>query len=79
MRFQLIFNVFFSDSHNRVLSVQSKAQRLSTREFSGRSIKDRAVLLSSMFPGSNKPPPAPLSPLSASQVVYSTDHFFMLD
>ncbi|XP_059190994.1 F-actin-monooxygenase mical2b isoform X2 [Centropristis striata] len=48
---------------------QSKAQRPS---FSGKSIKERAVLLSSMFPGSNKPPPAPLSPLSESQVELST-------
>ncbi|XP_040893605.1 protein-methionine sulfoxide oxidase mical2b isoform X2 [Toxotes jaculatrix] len=51
---------------------QSKAQKLSTREFSRRSIKDRAVLLSSMFPGSNKPSPAPLSPPSESQVKVST-------
>ncbi|XP_044048501.1 protein-methionine sulfoxide oxidase mical2b isoform X3 [Siniperca chuatsi] len=51
---------------------QRKAQSLSTREFSRRSIKDRAVLLSSMFPGSNRPPAAPLSPLSESQVELST-------
>ncbi|XP_067445003.1 F-actin-monooxygenase mical2b isoform X1 [Thunnus thynnus] len=51
---------------------QSKAQRLTTREFSRRSIKDRAVLLSSLFPGSNKPPPAPPSPLSETQVELST-------
>ncbi|XP_068170291.1 F-actin-monooxygenase mical2b-like isoform X2 [Antennarius striatus] len=42
-------------------SGESTQQRMSAREFSHKSIKDRAVLLSSMFPGSNKPP-APLSP-----------------
>ncbi|XP_034541237.1 protein-methionine sulfoxide oxidase mical2b isoform X4 [Notolabrus celidotus] len=47
---------------------QSKAKRLSAKEFTGRSIKERAVLLSSMFPGSKKPPPASLCPLSESQV-----------
>ncbi|XP_044048502.1 protein-methionine sulfoxide oxidase mical2b isoform X4 [Siniperca chuatsi] len=52
---------------------QRKAQSLSTREFSRRSIKDRAVLLSSMFPGSNRPPAAPLSPLSESQCVVRKD------
>ncbi|XP_068595063.1 F-actin-monooxygenase mical2b-like [Brachionichthys hirsutus] len=40
-------------------------QRTSAREFSHRSIKDRAVLLSSMFPGSDKPP-APHSQLKLS-------------
>ncbi|KAF7656436.1 hypothetical protein LDENG_00041180 [Lucifuga dentata] len=51
---------------------QSKAQRLCARDFSRRSIKERAVILCSMFPGSNKPLPAPLSPLSESQVEVST-------
>ncbi|XP_071362521.1 F-actin-monooxygenase mical2b isoform X2 [Trachinotus anak] len=51
---------------------QSKSHKLTTREFSRRSIKERAVLLSSMFPGSNKPAPAPLSPPSESQVEIST-------
>ncbi|XP_026167854.1 F-actin-monooxygenase mical2b isoform X3 [Mastacembelus armatus] len=51
---------------------QSKTQQLSAREFSRRSIKERAVLLSSMFPGSNKPPSASLSPLSVPQVGAST-------
>ncbi|XP_056243788.1 F-actin-monooxygenase mical2b isoform X3 [Seriola aureovittata] len=51
---------------------QSKAQNLTTRAFSRRSIKERAVLLSSMFPGSNKPTPAPLSAPSESQVEVST-------
>lgn len=50
---------------NLLPSLQSKAEKLSTREFSKRSIKDRAVLLSSLFPGSKKPP---LSPLSEAQV-----------
>uniref|UniRef100_A0A665T9Q6 F-actin monooxygenase n=1 Tax=Echeneis naucrates TaxID=173247 RepID=A0A665T9Q6_ECHNA len=36
-------------------TLQSKAQKLTAREFSRRSIKERADLLSSMFPGSNKP------------------------
>lgn len=63
---QLHFHMFRSDSHHLPLSVQ----RLSAREFSRRSIKDRAVLLSSLFPGSSRPPPAPLSPLPKSQVVY---------
>ncbi|XP_049429559.1 F-actin-monooxygenase mical2b isoform X1 [Epinephelus fuscoguttatus] len=53
---------------------QSKAQKLSTKEFSGRSIKERAALLSSMFPASIriKSLPAPLSPLSESQAELST-------
>ncbi|XP_069018633.1 F-actin-monooxygenase mical2b isoform X2 [Embiotoca jacksoni] len=46
---------------------QSKDQTPSARQFAGRSIKERAVFLSSMFPGSIKPP-APLRPLSVSQV-----------
>ncbi|XP_029377963.1 F-actin-monooxygenase mical2b isoform X1 [Echeneis naucrates] len=50
---------------------QSKAQKLTAREFSRRSIKERADLLSSMFPGSNKPSRAPLSPPSGSQVEVS--------
>uniref|UniRef100_UPI0037E78314 F-actin-monooxygenase mical2b isoform X4 n=1 Tax=Semicossyphus pulcher TaxID=241346 RepID=UPI0037E78314 len=57
--------------------LQGKDKRLSTREFSGRSIKDRAVLLSSLFPGSKKPPAAPLSPLSESQVELSTSSPFL--
>ncbi|XP_054916578.1 F-actin-monooxygenase mical2b isoform X2 [Poeciliopsis prolifica] len=47
---------------------KTKNQRLSTREFSRRSIKERAVLLSTMFHGSNKPP----APPSVSQVESST-------
>ncbi|MEQ2291294.1 hypothetical protein AMECASPLE_012013, partial [Ameca splendens] len=47
---------------------KSKNQRLSTREFSCRSIKERAVLMSTMFHGSNKPP----APLPVSQVESST-------
>ncbi|XP_041652083.1 protein-methionine sulfoxide oxidase mical2b isoform X3 [Cheilinus undulatus] len=47
---------------------QSKDKRLSAREFYGRSIKERAVLLSSMFPGSKKPSSSSPSPLSESQV-----------
>ncbi|XP_038164634.1 protein-methionine sulfoxide oxidase mical2b isoform X2 [Cyprinodon tularosa] len=47
---------------------QNKNQRLSTREFSQRSIKDRAVLLSTMFHGSNRPPAS----LTVSQVEPST-------
>lgn len=50
--------------------MQSKAQKLSTKEYSARSIKERAVLLSSLFPGSSRPP----APLPESQVVYC-DHF----
>ncbi|XP_039988781.1 protein-methionine sulfoxide oxidase mical2b isoform X2 [Xiphias gladius] len=49
------------------LMQQSKSQKLTTREFSRRSLKERAVLLCSMFPESNKPTPAPLSPPSESQ------------
>ncbi|XP_034445032.1 protein-methionine sulfoxide oxidase mical2b isoform X1 [Hippoglossus hippoglossus] len=48
---------------------QSKAHQ---RSFSRRSIKERAGLLSSMFPASQKPSPAPLSPPSGSQVEVST-------
>ncbi|XP_035520801.1 protein-methionine sulfoxide oxidase mical2b [Morone saxatilis] len=58
--------------HSSERSEGSMQQRLSTREFTGRSIKERAVLLSSLFPGSNKPPPAPRSPLPESQVERST-------
>ncbi|XP_047248878.1 F-actin-monooxygenase mical2b isoform X2 [Girardinichthys multiradiatus] len=47
---------------------KSKNQRLSSREFSCRSIKERAVLMSTMFHGSNKPP----APLPVSQVESST-------
>uniref|UniRef100_A0A3Q1HUA6 F-actin monooxygenase n=1 Tax=Anabas testudineus TaxID=64144 RepID=A0A3Q1HUA6_ANATE len=47
---------------------------LTQNEFSGRSIKERAALLSSMFPGSNKPPSSLLSPLSDSKVVYYSSH-----
>ncbi|XP_043979606.1 protein-methionine sulfoxide oxidase mical2b isoform X2 [Gambusia affinis] len=47
---------------------KTKNQRLSTREFTRRSIKERAVLLSTMFHGSNKLP----APLSVSQVESST-------
>ncbi|XP_035980492.1 protein-methionine sulfoxide oxidase mical2b isoform X2 [Fundulus heteroclitus] len=50
---------------------KSKNQRLSTREFSRRSIKERAALLSTMFHGSNKSP----APLSLSQVESSTSSF----
>ncbi|XP_069384036.1 F-actin-monooxygenase mical2b isoform X2 [Paralichthys olivaceus] len=51
---------------------QSKAHHRSGREFSQRSIKERAGLLSSMFPVSQKPSPALLSPPSGSQVEVST-------
>nr|XP_046251210.1 protein-methionine sulfoxide oxidase mical2b isoform X4 [Scatophagus argus] len=51
--------------HSCQCSEKSMQQKLSTREFSRRSIKERAVLLSSMFPGSSKPPPsAPPAPPS---------------
>ncbi|XP_027892144.1 F-actin-monooxygenase mical2b isoform X2 [Xiphophorus couchianus] len=50
---------------------KTKNQRLSTREFSRRSIKERAVLLSTMFHGSNKPPAS----LSVSQVESCTSSF----
>ncbi|XP_053175957.1 F-actin-monooxygenase mical2b [Scomber japonicus] len=55
---------------------QSKAQKVSTREFTKRSIKERAVLLSSLFPGSKKPPSTPLSPVSEAQssTVYPMVH-----
>ncbi|XP_069384038.1 F-actin-monooxygenase mical2b isoform X4 [Paralichthys olivaceus] len=51
---------------------KSKAHHRSGREFSQRSIKERAGLLSSMFPVSQKPSPALLSPPSGSQVEVST-------
>ncbi|KAM3610092.1 uncharacterized protein V6R79_025241 [Siganus canaliculatus] len=51
---------------------ESKQKKLPTREFARRSIKERAVLLSSMFPGSNKPPTSLLSPHPESQVDLST-------
>ncbi|XP_010881842.1 protein-methionine sulfoxide oxidase mical2b isoform X2 [Esox lucius] len=35
---------------------QKKAQSLTTREFNRKSIKERAILLSSMFPGADTPP-----------------------
>lgn len=53
-----------------LLSPQSKNLKLSAGAFSRRSIKERAVLLSSMFHGSNKPSAA----LCGSQVVYQTAH-----
>ncbi|XP_070762813.1 F-actin-monooxygenase mical2b isoform X1 [Enoplosus armatus] len=64
-----------SSERSEESALQSKAQRLPTREFARRSIKERAVLLSSMFPGSSKPPPAPPAPLSQSQVELSTSSF----
>ncbi|XP_060932409.1 F-actin-monooxygenase mical2b [Limanda limanda] len=42
------------------------------RSFCRRSIKERGDLLSSMFPASQKPPPAPLSPPPGAQVEVST-------
>uniref|UniRef100_A0A669B7A1 F-actin monooxygenase n=1 Tax=Oreochromis niloticus TaxID=8128 RepID=A0A669B7A1_ORENI len=50
---------------------QSKDQRLSARDFSRRSIKERAVLLSSMFPGSSRSPSA--APLCLPQCVVRKD------
>ncbi|KAL3062041.1 hypothetical protein OYC64_010042 [Pagothenia borchgrevinki] len=49
---------------------QRTAQGLPARECRGRNIKERADLLASMFPGSNKPPPSP--PISKSQVELPT-------
>ncbi|XP_029010126.1 F-actin-monooxygenase mical2b isoform X2 [Betta splendens] len=51
---------------------QSNTPKLSAREFSRRTIKERAALLTSMFPGSNKAPTIPLSSPSDSQVEAST-------
>lgn len=53
-------------------SSHSDLQRVSAGEFTRRSIKERADLLSSLFPGSNKPPS--LSSLSDSKVLCSTTH-----
>uniref|UniRef100_A0A7N6AXE2 F-actin monooxygenase n=1 Tax=Anabas testudineus TaxID=64144 RepID=A0A7N6AXE2_ANATE len=72
-RLQLVCHVCCSNFDYHLL-LQNKAPKLSTREFSGRSIKERAALLSSMFPGSNKPPSSLLSPLSDSKVVYYSSH-----
>ncbi|XP_037539291.1 protein-methionine sulfoxide oxidase mical2b [Nematolebias whitei] len=60
------FSVSASDADlsSDVSEQQSKNQKLSAGAFSRRSIKERAVLLSSMFHGSNKPPAA----LCGSQV-----------
>lgn len=66
MCLHLIIDVLRHHFHPHLLF----AQRLCAREFSQRSIKERAVLLSSMLPGSNKP----LSPLPESQVVYCINH-----
>ncbi|XP_056272569.1 F-actin-monooxygenase mical2b isoform X3 [Pseudoliparis swirei] len=57
-----------SERSSESLKQQSKAQKLSTKEYSARSIKERAVLLSSLFPGSSRPP----APLPESQVRLST-------
>ncbi|XP_041794159.1 protein-methionine sulfoxide oxidase mical2b isoform X2 [Chelmon rostratus] len=59
-------------SEGSVQQVNFMPQRLSSKEFSGRSIKERAVLLSTMFPGSNKRPAVPLPPLPEPQVELST-------
>ncbi|XP_058502559.1 F-actin-monooxygenase mical2b isoform X2 [Solea solea] len=50
---------------------QSKTLKPSARDFSRKSIKERADLLSSMFPGSSKP--SPLSSSSQSQCVVRKD------
>ncbi|XP_028440838.1 protein-methionine sulfoxide oxidase mical2b isoform X3 [Perca flavescens] len=55
-------------SEESMQKLSSKAQRLSTKEYYGRSIKERAVLLSSMISGSNKPPAS----LSESKVELSS-------
>ncbi|KAM6925739.1 F-actin-monooxygenase mical2b-like isoform 3-T3 [Lycodopsis pacificus] len=60
------FSAPVSDRSSERSMQQSKSQRLSTGEYSARSIRERAVLLSSMFPGSSRPP------LSESQVELST-------
>ncbi|XP_039664326.1 protein-methionine sulfoxide oxidase mical2b-like [Perca fluviatilis] len=57
-----------SERSEESMQKQSKAQRLSTKEYYGRSIKERAGLLSSMFSGSNKPPAS----LSESKVELSS-------
>ncbi|XP_068460202.1 F-actin-monooxygenase mical2b-like isoform X2 [Clinocottus analis] len=54
-----------SDRSSESSMQQSKAKRLSTKAYSARSIKERAVLLSSMFPGSSRPAAAPLPELQA--------------
>lgn len=69
VNFISLLNGIYSDDvypDCRLLSLQSKSQRLSARDFSKRSIKDRAGLLSSMFHGSSKPS----APLPDSQVEY---------
>ncbi|XP_061628515.1 F-actin-monooxygenase mical2b isoform X2 [Phyllopteryx taeniolatus] len=51
---------------------QSKAERLSTRQFAQKTIKERAVILSSLFTGSNKRTPTHFSSLPEAQVELST-------
>ncbi|XP_061533365.1 F-actin-monooxygenase mical2b isoform X2 [Phycodurus eques] len=51
---------------------QSKAERLSTRQFAEKTIKERAVILSSLFTGSNKRTPTHFSSLPEAQVELST-------
>ncbi|XP_077424091.1 F-actin-monooxygenase mical2b-like isoform X2 [Vanacampus margaritifer] len=51
---------------------QNKSERLSTRQFAQKTIKERAVLLSTLFTGSNKPTPAHFSSLPQGQVELST-------
>ncbi|KAM9753185.1 LOW QUALITY PROTEIN: F-actin-monooxygenase mical2b [Menidia menidia] len=56
-----------SSEKSEEIRPQSKSQKLSTREFCRKSIKERAVLISSMFHGSSKAP----APPSLSQVELS--------
>ncbi|KAM9815716.1 F-actin-monooxygenase mical2b isoform X1 [Syngnathus typhle] len=51
---------------------QNQAERLSARQFAQKTIKERAVLLSSLFTGSDKPTPAHFPSLPQAQVELST-------
>ncbi|XP_019733686.1 F-actin-monooxygenase mical2b isoform X2 [Hippocampus comes] len=61
-----------SSSRSQEEMQQNNAERLTTRQFAQKTIKERAVLLSSLFTGSNKPTPVHVSALPQAQVELST-------
>ncbi|XP_054632648.1 F-actin-monooxygenase mical2b isoform X1 [Dunckerocampus dactyliophorus] len=62
----------FEENSTEKMHSKNKAERLSTREFAKKTIKERAVLLLSTFTCSSKPTPPPLCSLSEAQDEQST-------
>ncbi|XP_077424093.1 F-actin-monooxygenase mical2b-like isoform X4 [Vanacampus margaritifer] len=62
----------FEENSAEKMHSKNKSERLSTRQFAQKTIKERAVLLSTLFTGSNKPTPAHFSSLPQGQVELST-------